>query len=53
MKKQKPGKGQTAAPYRIRKLNVTVYFRETFGRHEILRVDDTCYYLMLCSIRDQ
>jgi hypothetical protein len=53
MKKQKPGKGQTAAPTRIRKLVVTVYFRETFGRHEILRVDDDSYYLMPCSIRDQ
>jgi hypothetical protein len=53
MKKQKSGKGQTAAPSRIRKLNVTVYFRETFGRHEILRVEDESYYLMPCSIRDQ
>lgn len=35
----------------IRKISVTVYFQETFGRHEILRIDQNNYLFMPCTKR--
>lgn len=49
MRKTGKAGGQPAGG--IRKINVTVYFHNTFGRHEILRVGDGRYFLMPCTKR--
>lgn len=45
-------KGQ-ASPHsgHTRKLVVTVYLRDTFARHEILRTGDDAFYVMVCTKR--
>jgi hypothetical protein len=35
----------------IRKIVVTVYLRETFARHEILRIADDQFHVMVCAKR--
>jgi len=48
---RKAGQGSTAASAAIRKIVVTVYFQNTFGRHQFLRVAGSEYYFMPCSKR--
>ena len=47
-KTQRPSSDPAGA---IRKIVVTVYFPNTFGRHQFLRVAENEYYLMPCSKR--
>ena len=48
---RKTGQGSPAASAAIRKVVVTVYFQNTFGRHHFLRVAESEYYFMPCSKR--
>lgn len=43
-------RGSDATQTTYRKIVVTAYFSQTFGRHEFLRVGDNHYYSMRCTL---